>query len=46
VSDAAEFFLETSDPDRDHAYRRFVELFDRAVAGVAHQRHRVPYRDA
>jgi pimeloyl-ACP methyl ester carboxylesterase len=43
---AAEFFLDPDDPDKNRAYRRFVELFDRSVAEIPHRRARVPYQNA
>ncbi|MFI5394606.1 MAG: alpha/beta hydrolase family protein [Candidatus Binatia bacterium] len=43
---AAEFFTHPGDPDKELAYERFVQLFDRALDGFAHQRQRVPYQSS
>jgi pimeloyl-ACP methyl ester carboxylesterase len=43
---AVEFFLDPADADKDRVYRRFVELFDRSVAGIPHRRERIAFDGA
>src|SRR6185369_12003117 len=37
---AVEFFLGPDDSEKDAAYRKFVDLFYRSIAGVPHRRDR------
>ena len=43
---AAEFYVNTKDPEKAILYDRFVELFHKAFEGEKFERHAVPYQGA
>jgi pimeloyl-ACP methyl ester carboxylesterase len=43
---AAEFYVKSTDPEKELLYDRFLELFYRAVEGDRIEKHKVPYENA
>lgn len=41
----AEFFANTSDPDKAHCYAKFLELFAASAEGEQYERDQVPYKN-